>query len=52
MDDGAPLTALGASATAHHELYRTYVEAGFTPGQAMQILLLILQFGLMNSNNT
>jgi hypothetical protein len=43
------LTGLAQGAAAHHELYQTYVDQGFTPAQAMQVLMLIMWHGLMNS---
>lgn len=33
-----PLTDLVAAAAGAHELYLAYIEAGFTPAQAMQLL--------------
>lgn len=34
-----PLTQLGEDAARHHEMFRAWVEAGFTEGQAMTLLL-------------
>lgn len=34
----SPMTALAAGAAQLHELFRSYVEAGFTEPQAMQII--------------
>jgi hypothetical protein len=38
-----PLTELTAAAAALHELYLTYVEVGFTEGQAFEIVLTVLR---------
>lgn len=42
-DDGtmppSPLTDLAASATQQHELFMSWVNAGFTRAEAMQLLL-------------
>ncbi|MFB6955463.1 hypothetical protein ACFCYB_00145 [Streptomyces sp. NPDC056309] len=40
-----PITHLAAGAAQLHELYTAYVDAGFTPDQAMQIVLTILTAG-------
>jgi hypothetical protein len=37
-----PPTPMAAGATVVHELYRSYVEAGFTEEQAMQIILTMV----------
>jgi len=42
-------TPLAASAAANHEFFATYVNAGFSEQQAMQILLVVIWFGLMSS---
>lgn len=42
-----PLTLLAQGAAAHHELFRTYVEAGFSEDRAFQILLMIMWYGLL-----
>lgn len=33
-----PLSSLMAAATATHELFRTYIEAGFTEAQALYLV--------------
>ena len=38
-----PITPLTAGAAQLHELYTSYVQAGFTEPQAMQILCTILK---------
>ncbi|MGW4825392.1 hypothetical protein ACWEP4_42605 [Streptomyces sp. NPDC004227] len=40
-----PITNLAAGAAQLHELYSAYVDAGFTPDQAMQIVLTIISSG-------
>jgi hypothetical protein len=45
-----PMTALGASAAAHHELVMTYVAAGFSRQEAMQVLLLLISVGIQRNN--
>jgi hypothetical protein len=37
-----PMTELSAGAVQTHELYRAYVDAGFTPAQAMQIVCAMI----------
>jgi hypothetical protein len=37
-----PLTELAAAAVQQHELYRSWVDAGFTEDQAMILLVAIL----------
>jgi hypothetical protein len=37
-----PLTELAAAAVQQHELYRAWVDAGFTEEQAMQLLVAVL----------
>jgi len=41
-DPASPITQLAAAAIQLHELYRSYVTAGFTEEQAMQIILAIV----------
>lgn len=41
-DMPAPITHLGAAAAAHHEAYTAWVDAGFTPEQAMQLLIALI----------
>jgi hypothetical protein len=38
----SPITELAAGAAQTHELYSAYVEAGFTPDQAMQLICCML----------
>jgi hypothetical protein len=38
----SPITALAEGAAQTHELYRSYVEAGFTEEQAMQLICTML----------
>lgn len=38
----SPMTELAAGAAQQHELFRTYVDAGFTEAQAMQLLCAML----------
>jgi hypothetical protein len=42
----SPLTALAQGAAAHHELYLSWVNAGFTPDQAMDLLKVFFAYGL------
>ena len=44
-------TPLAASAVANHEFVMTYVNAGFTRAEAMQILMLVIWFGLVSNHN-
>lgn len=37
-----PITVLGSAAAQHHEIYLAYVEAGFRPDQAMQIITTMI----------
>jgi hypothetical protein len=39
-------TPLAQSAAAHHELMMTYVQAGFTRAEALQILLTVIAVSL------
>jgi hypothetical protein len=41
-----PITDLAAGAAQCHELFVSYVEAGFTEAQALQIVIGILTAGL------
>jgi hypothetical protein len=43
-------TPLAQSAAAHHELMMTYVQAGFTRAEALQILLMVVSVGLQKGN--
>jgi hypothetical protein len=43
------MTGLAAGAAAHHELYKTYIDAGFPELRAFQILQLIMWHGMLNS---
>lgn len=38
----SPLTELAAAAVQQHELYRSWVDAGFTEQQAMMLLVTTL----------
>lgn len=38
-----PVTALAAAATQLHELYESYVAAGFTEEQALRLVVAALQ---------
>lgn len=38
----SPITELAAAAVQQHELYRSWVDAGFTEDQALQLLAGIL----------
>ncbi|MER6980150.1 hypothetical protein [Streptomyces carpinensis] len=42
----APITDLTAGAAQAHELYSSYVEAGFTEDQALRITIGILTAGI------
>jgi hypothetical protein len=44
-----PLTLLAASAVAHHELYQTYMSAGFSEQRAFEILKLVMYTGLLKN---
>ena len=37
-----PFSEIGAGAISHHELYSAWVEAGFTPNQAMDLVKMFL----------
>lgn len=41
-DVPSPITHLGAAAAQHHEMYTAWVDAGFTPEQAMQLLIALI----------
>jgi hypothetical protein len=45
-DFDSPLTELAAMAAMHHEMYRSYVDAGFTEEQAFRIVLTVISGGL------
>jgi hypothetical protein len=45
-DPTPPLTELAAAAVQQHELFRSWVDAGFTEDQAMQLLVAILIRGV------
>jgi len=45
-----PLTSLASSAAANHEFVITHVEAGFTRQEAMQLLMVVIWFGLMKNS--
>jgi hypothetical protein len=45
------MTPLAAGAAAHHELLVTYIEQGFTRKEALQILMVIISYGLMTGGN-
>lgn len=38
-----PFSELGAAAVSLHELYRIYVEAGFTEPQAFEITMIVFR---------
>lgn len=38
-----PMSGLTAAAVTHHEMYTAWVEAGFTPDQALQLLMSIIE---------
>jgi hypothetical protein len=42
-DPNPPITELAAAAVQLHELFRAYVDAGFTEPQAMQLCVALLQ---------
>ncbi|MER6738224.1 hypothetical protein [Streptomyces puniciscabiei] len=44
-DHDSPLTELAAAAAQQHELYSSYVQAGFTEAQAMQLLIVTAGVG-------
>jgi hypothetical protein len=44
-------TPLAQSAAAHHELMMTYVAAGFTRQEALQILLMVLSINLQKGDS-
>lgn len=46
-----PATPLAASAAANHEFVMTYVQAGFSRSEALQLLMLVIWFGLMSNNS-
>ena len=37
-----PITVLGEAAAQLHELFRSYVEAGFTEDQALKLIIAIV----------
>ncbi|MFJ6841394.1 hypothetical protein ACIQRE_01855 [Streptomyces griseoluteus] len=37
-----PITELAAQAAAHHEVFQSWVEAGFTEAQALELLKTLL----------
>lgn len=39
----SPITLLAQAAIQMHELYRAYVDAGFTQDQAMHLVIAIMQ---------
>lgn len=39
----SPITALAAAAAQMHELFRAYIDAGFTEAQAMQLLCTLIR---------
>lgn len=41
-----PLTELAAAAVQQHELYRSWVDAGFTEDQALDLLKTIIAAGI------
>lgn len=41
------VTPLAQGAAAHHEFMMTYVQAGFTRAEAMEILLEIIRAGVL-----
>jgi hypothetical protein len=41
-----PMTVLSAAATQIHELYQSYVDAGFTEQQALELIKAILVAGV------
>lgn len=41
-----PLTSLAAEAAMHHEIYDSYVQAGFTETQALELLKTIIATAL------
>lgn len=41
-----PLTELAAAAVQQHELYRSWVDAGFTEEQALQLLAGIIMVSI------
>lgn len=41
-----PLTELAAAAVQQHELYRSWVDAGFTEEQALDLLKTIITAGI------
>lgn len=46
----SPLTALAEGAAQLHELYRSYVEAGFTETQAMQLVCAMVTARMRDSS--
>ncbi len=41
-----PLTELAAAAVQQHELYRSWVDAGFTQDQALDLLKAVIAAGI------
>ncbi|WP_187285092.1 hypothetical protein [Streptomyces sp. OR43] len=41
-----PMTALAAAAAQVHELYRSYMDAGFTEQQALELTKAVLAAGV------
>lgn len=44
-----PITDLAAGAAQLHELYESYIGAGFTDTQALQLVIAILTAGMRGS---
>jgi hypothetical protein len=47
----SPMTALAQGAAAQHELFQAYVTAGFSRPEAMQIMLLIMWYGMIKNDS-
>jgi hypothetical protein len=41
-----PLTQLAQGAAQGHELFMAYVQAGFTRGEALQLLIVVISAGI------
>lgn len=46
----SPLTTVAAGAIQVHELFMSYVNAGFTRNEALQLIMLVMTSGMNNMN--
>lgn len=49
MPSSEDLTVLAQAAVSLHEMYRSYVDAGFTEAQSLHLITAILTVGITNS---